>query len=310
MHTFAKLPWKFTALIYLMKKLNNQERVRRIYEMLFEMAQGNLSHKITIAEYEDDLDRISIALNDISAQLSVVLEHLGTEVHKFIFKSILEPLIVVEDDSIIKSFRPHLPIQLGYDQKSFNHLNFLKIIAPESISLYNYVKENLSDDFSVIKKFKLVFVGKDNRELHFYCTMEKHSPGNNVIISSVSNLFELTNGLMLDKKEQDSTFSIHDVYDYIINNFDKPLPSTIELGGIFKMNEFKLKYEFRNTFQTSIYQLYTDIRLRFALSQIENTNISLTAISELSGYTTYLSFYRAFCKKYNQKPSEIVRNAQ
>lgn len=293
-----------------MKKNNNQERVRRIYEMLFEMAQGNFSFKIPISDSGDDLDKISMTLNEVSIKLNSVIEHLGSDVHKYIFKSVLEPLIVIEDESVIKSFRPYLPFQLGYDHNSFNKLNFLKIVAPESRDLYNYVKDNLSNEYSIVKKFKLIFIGKDKQELHFYCTMERHSPGNNIIVSSVSNLFELTNGLNINRKQQDATFTIHDVYDYIINNFDKPLPSTIELGSMFKMNEFKLKYEFRNTFQTSIYQLYTDVRLRFAHSQIENSTISITAIASLSGYTTYLSFYRAFCKKYNCSPSEILRKHQ
>ena len=234
-----------------MKKYSNQERVRRIYEMLFEMAQGNFLMQIPLTNNHDELDDISFSLNELSLLLKKVMTNLGSETHKFVFKAVLEPLIVVEDNLFIKSFRPHLPIQLGYDQNSFNNLNFLKIVAPESQQLYNFVKDNLSDNYSIIKKFKLVFIGKDKQELHFYCTMEKHSPGNNIIISSVSNLFELSTSWNSESVDENAKANIFEVYDYIIKNFDKPLPTTKELGKIFKMNEFQIKDDFRRIFKTS-----------------------------------------------------------
>lgn len=293
-----------------MKKQITQERVRSIYELLFEMAQGNFLFKIPILDNGDELDKISIALNELSTQLSVVIKNLGSEVQKFTFKAVLEPLIVVQDNCIIKSFRPYLPHQLGYDHKSFNELNFLKIVAPESQDIFNYVKDNLSDNYSIIKKFKLVFIGKDKQELHFYCTMEKHSPGNNIIVSSIANLFEFAKASNAELDEDNAKPNIFEVYDYIIKNFYKPLPTTNELARMFKMNEFQIKDDFRKTFKTSIYQLYTDVRLKYAYDQIENTNFQLSEIAVQSGYTTYLSFYRAFRSKFNCKPTEIQRKVQ
>jgi AraC-like DNA-binding protein len=290
-----------------MKKHKTQERVRSIYEMLFEMAHGNFSFQIPILNNGDEIDEISTSLNELSVVINKVMKKLGSDAQKFVFKAVLEPLVVVEDNSIIKSFRPHLPTQLGYDHFSFINLNFLKIIAPESKHLYNFVKENLSDDSSITAKFKLVFIGKEHQELHFYCTMEKHSPGNNVIISSVSNLFELSSGSTAESSSEKAKISIFEVYDFIVKNFDKPLPTTKELARMFKMNEFQIKDDFRKMFSTSIYQLYADVRLTYAHSLIVNTNFGLADIATQSGYATYLTFYRAFRNKYGCKPTDIKR---
>lgn len=293
-----------------MKKQNTHERVRLIYELLFEMAQGNFVLKIPVLDNGDELDKISISLNDLSTQLSKIITNLGSTAHQFTFKAVLEPLIVVQDNFNIKSFRPHLPHQLGYDHKSFNELNFLKIVAPESQDIFNYVNDNLSDNYSITKKFKLVFIGKNKQELHFYCTLEKHSPGNNIIISSVGNLFELATDYNVETGGETEKANIFEVYDYIIKNFNKPLPTTKELSIMFKMNEFQIKDDFRKTFKTSIYQLYTEVRLKFAHDLIENTGFQLSEVAAQSGYSNYVSFLRAFLIKYKCKPTEIKRKGQ
>ena len=293
-----------------MKKQNTHERVRLIYELLFEMAQGDFVLKIPVLDNGDELDKISISLNELSTQLSQIMTNLGSKANQFTFKAVLEPLIVVQDNFIIKSFRPHLPRQLGYDHKSFNELNFLKIVAPESQDIFNYVNGNLSDNYSITKKFKLVFIGKNKQELHFYCTLEKHSPGNKIIISSVGNLFELATGYNAETDDETEKANIFEVYDYIIKSFNKPLPTTKELAIMFKMNEFQIKDDFRKTFKTSIYQLYTEVRLKFAHALIENTEFQLSEVAVQSGYSNYVSFYRAFLIKYKCKPTEIRRKGQ
>ena len=293
-----------------MKKQTTHERVRLIYVLLFEMAQGNFVLKIPVLDNGDELDKICILLNDLSTQLSKIITNLGSAAHQFTFKAVLEPLIVVQDNFNIKSFRPHLPQQLGYDHKSFNELNFLKIVAPESQDIFNYVNDNLSDNYSITKKFKLVFIGKNKQELHFYCTLEKHSPGNIIILSSVGNLFELPKGYNAETSGETEKANIFEVYDYIIKNFNKPLPTTKELSIMFKMNEFQIKDDFRKTFKTSIYQLYTEVRLKFAHDLIENTGFQLSEVAAQSGYSNYVSFLRAFQIKYKCKPTEIKRKGQ
>lgn len=100
---------------------------------------------------------------------------------------------------------------------------------------------------------------------------------------------------------------IEKVQEYILNHLDENLPSSKELAQMFGTNEFTLKHNFRTLSQTSIYQFYNDERLKKAHLLIEQTVTPLTKIAMLSGFNNYTNFFKAFKKKYNIPPSDILR---
>lgn len=102
---------------------------------------------------------------------------------------------------------------------------------------------------------------------------------------------------------------IQKVQEYILNHLDENLPSTKALAQMFGTNEFTLKQNFRTLFKTSVYQYYNDERLKKARLLIERTAIPLANIALVSGFNNYTNFYKAFKKKYNQSPSDLVRQA-
>lgn len=102
---------------------------------------------------------------------------------------------------------------------------------------------------------------------------------------------------------------IQKVQEYILSHLDDDLPSSKELAQMFGTNEFTLKQNFRSLLKTSIYQYYNDERLKKARLLIEHTITPLTKIALLSGFNNYTNFYKAFRKKFNRSPSDIVRQA-
>lgn len=102
---------------------------------------------------------------------------------------------------------------------------------------------------------------------------------------------------------------IQKVIDYIQNHLEEPLPTTKELSKMFGTNEFTLKDSFRTIVKTSIYQFYNDERLKKAHFLIEHTSLSLKEISYLCGFNDYTNFFKAFKKKYQDTPSEVLRCA-
>ena len=100
---------------------------------------------------------------------------------------------------------------------------------------------------------------------------------------------------------------IQKVQDYIVNHLEEDLPSTKELAQMFGTNDFTLKQSFRDLFETSIYQFYNDERLKKARLLIEQTAIPLGNIALLAGFNNYSNFFKAFKKKFNQSPSDIIR---
>ncbi len=102
---------------------------------------------------------------------------------------------------------------------------------------------------------------------------------------------------------------LQNIYEYITEHLDEPLPSTKELSKMFGTNEFKLKDSFRHFFKTSIYQFYNDERLKKAHQLIEQTSIPIKEIAFISGFNDYTNFYKAFKKKYGYSPSDLNRKA-
>ena len=113
---------------------------------------------------------------------------------------------------------------------------------------------------------------------------------------------------MASSKKIDSNTIVQNVYNYIMNHLEEPLPSVNELAKMFGTNDFRLKAEFRKHFNISIYKCYTNERLKRATYLIKRTNIPLKEIAFISGFNDYNNFSKAFKKKYNYVPSELQRS--
>lgn len=284
----------------------NQERIRGIYDMLFAMALGNFDYRLKTSTKKDKIDKAIEVLNQVAEVITNSISELGNYAPKYIFKVGLHPLLIIENESEIKSFTTILPLQLGYKLEIFKTIPFNEIITQESSQIFTDLCQILDDNELTRRKIKLVFVGTSRQEIHYYCTLERHVPGNLVVISSISNKTEIVVQKHL-QNDNSEILKIQLVYDFIMANLSNPLPTTKELSGMFGINEVKIKSEFRKTFHTSIYKLYTDERLKLALDLIKNTDDSLTAIALQSGFSNYMTFYKAFRKKYLCSPTEIVR---
>jgi transcriptional regulator GlxA family with amidase domain len=129
------------------------------------------------------------------------------------------------------------------------------------------------------------------------------------VISQLENANPDYTSLNSTTHVQSEAVLLQNVYEYILNHLDEPLPSTKELSQLFGTNEFKLKDSFRHFFKTSIYKLYTDERLKKAHQLIQSTNISLKEIAFMSGFNDYTNFYKSFKKKYGYSPSDLPREA-
>jgi methyl-accepting chemotaxis protein len=56
-----------------MKNQRTQQRIKMIYQMLFEMATGNLSFRIIKTDQNDELEKLSEILNSLAGQLHDII---------------------------------------------------------------------------------------------------------------------------------------------------------------------------------------------------------------------------------------------
>jgi len=107
--------------------------------------------------------------------------------------------------------------------------------------------------------------------------------------------------------EPDDTILFNKIYNFISNNAEEQLPSTKQIAKQFGINESKLKQGFKAHFNTSIYQCYNDIRLKKAFDLIQNTTLQIKEIAYSCGFNDYVTFSKAFKKKFGFAPANLKR---
>ena len=92
--------------------------------------------------------------------------------------------------------------------------------------------------------------------------------------------------------------------EYVTEHIDEP-PSLSELARVAGLNEYKLKYGFKEMFGTTVFGYMAERRLELAQDYLSTPNKSITDIADLLGYSSVQHFSNAFKKKFGHSPSEL-----
>jgi AraC-like DNA-binding protein len=291
-----------------MENQKTQQRIKAIYQMLFEMATGNLSFRIFTTDQNDEVTKLSVMLNTTAEKMELLISELGYINPPYKQQSSVQATIILDNTFTIKNFSAELPSILGYKPEKLLKLSFHEILAKQSLPLWEAIMPEAVSDKKVHTTVQFLFITPTQHLVPSYCTFSRQLYNNAIVVSSVTTIHQniLPETRSIDQHLLDLTL-IQNVQDYILNHIEDPLPSTKELSKIFNVNEFKLKDSFRHLFNTSIYQFYTDERLKRAQLLILQTKIPLKEIAFISGYNDYTNFYKAFKKRFSYSPSELKR---
>lgn len=292
-----------------MENQKTQQRIKAIYQMLFEMATGNLTFRLQLDSQDNQLDELAMILNATAGKMELLVSRLGYINPHYTYQSLIQSIIILDKNFIITSFSTSIPELLGYAPDMLFKLSFHELLAKQSIPLWEVVKTGTSADKNAYTIVQFLFVTSSQHLVPSYCTVSRLLYSNVIIISSVATILQDILPEMTNKSntaDQDSQL-IQNVLEYILKNLEDPLPSTNELAKMFHVNEFKLKESFKHFFNTSIYQFYTAERLKKAHKLILQTSIPLKEIAFISGYNDYTNFYKAFKKRFNYSPSKLKR---
>jgi len=290
----------------------NQKRIKAIYQMLFEMATGNLAFRIIKTDKDDDVDKLSEMLNNLAGQMHDIILQSGYVNPHYSYQNLVQTTFILDDNFIISNFNMYVPEALYYESEDLLQVDFGKFIAPQSVSIWNTKKEEVSLDDNYHSTVPLIFVTGNNTLLPTFCTISRLRYSKKIIVNSITTLLqELLSDpkyvLKINPERQTEAVVMQNLYDYILNHLEEPLPTLKELAVLFDHNEYKLKLGFREFFKTSIYNFYHDERLKRAHLMILQTKIPLKEIALMNGFNTYLNFYKAFKKKFKYAPSEVDR---
>ncbi|SNR68486.1 helix-turn-helix domain-containing protein [Lutibacter flavus] len=297
---------------------SNNIRFQNIYQMLIQMGKGNFTQRVERSGEDDNLETLIVLVNMLAEELNSLISHKGFVNPHHSSKYLVQTSFILDSNFIIKSFNSDVFNILGYSPEDLINKQFSTILSKESVVVWNGIKEDLQKDLTHRSAQQLTYITKNNLQRPSFCNISRLFHNNDILVSSVSNIIEDT---ALPTKLISSTETIkptglyrlsdvqliQKVYDYILNNLDKPLPTIKELSRIFGTNEYKLKFGFKYLFKTSIYRFYNNKRLQRAHLLIQQSTIPLKEIATMCGFSTYPNFSKAFKKLFGYSPNNVSR---
>lgn len=296
-----------------MENQKTQQRIKEIYQMLFEMATGNLAFRIIKIDQDDEVGKMSEMLNKLAGEMHDILLQSSYVNPHYSYQNLVQTTFILDDNFLISNFNAHVLQALYYESEELFQVDFGKFIAPQSSSIWNQKKIEASLDDNYHSTVHLIFVTGNNKLLPTFCTISRLRYSDKIIVNSITTILqELLSDpkyvIKINPEKQSEAIVMQNLYDYILNHLEQPLPTLKELAVLFDCNEYKLKLGFREFFKTSIYNFYHDERLKRAHLMILQTKIPLKEIAIMNGFNTYLNFYKAFKKRFKYAPSEVDRS--
>ena len=93
-----------------------QQRIKGIYKMLFEMATGNLRFRVQQSDHGGELDELTELLNSIASEMQHVFKNFEFVSPHYSYQNLVQTTFILSPEFIIKSFNTGIAITLGYDQ--------------------------------------------------------------------------------------------------------------------------------------------------------------------------------------------------
>ncbi|RTY78568.1 AraC family transcriptional regulator [Flavobacterium sp. LS1P28] len=293
----------------------NQQRIKVIYQMLFEMATGNLSFRIIKTDQNDEVDKLSEMLNTLAGQMHDIILRSGSVNPHYSYQNLVQTTFILDDNFIIRNFNTHALQALYYESEELFQVDFGKLIAPQSFSIWNKKKIEASLDDNYHSTVPLIFITGNNKLLPTFCTISRLHYSDKIIVNSITTILQelssdATFVIKTNPKKQSEAVVMQSIYDYILNHLEEPLPTLKKLAAMFASEEHKLKIGFRKYFNTSVYNFYHLERLKKSHLLIQKTEIPLKEIAFICGFSAYLNFYKAFKKHYGYAPSDLNRPSE
>lgn len=295
-----------------MERLQNQERIVMIHQMLFEMARGNFNSRIPLSSCDDELETVIVLINMVAEEMKESVFPVGYVNLRKTNQFVAQSTFVLDASFFIKSFTPKINCFLGYVDSDLIDQPLASIITTTSLK---QLQEIFDTGVLLPTTIVLDFISKEHLAVSVSCSIGNVLNRTEIILNLVTAVGQESYNSMVYQNDHERPIKnrkadallIQKLYDYILGHLDDPLPSLKVLSSQFGTNEHKLKDGFRHFFKTSIYQFYNDERLKRAYFMLEHTAIPLKNISVMNGFNNYPNFSKSFKKRFGFSPYELKR---
>ena len=286
-----------------------KEFLYKIYRTLFLMATGTLEWDVELAKTSKDRDEIEQLLVLLSKKLQRLEKRVGVLSPYFGYENGFQFCVVLSPDFRVVEVSQQGIQVMGYDPKELYQQPLSLMLYQADYKLMEFIEKTVKEESEACvslqfqTKYQTVFTSKGT-----FTTLPNSEHLLLVVIKTVQKVvFEKLQEVTTDHSKVANSQKMLEVCQYIINHSHLPLPTTRELAKMFQTNECTLKKLFRDYGDTSIYQFYTQERLKNAHALIAHTQLSLLDIALNCGFNDYPSFLVAFKKKYHYAPSQLKR---
>ncbi|WP_339651676.1 AraC family transcriptional regulator [uncultured Salegentibacter sp.] len=290
-----------------MERVFNRVNLRGIYRMLTEMTKGNFAYQIKRTHHRDELEGLNAYVNQTA-------EELRRKRHQFLLLNRQTEIMMIRTATFL------LDENLKVVDYSYTHPDNI-VIDPNTIidkPFYELLIKKSQDRWT-----KKITEFLDGNEQSFNITLEYHFDellkiDLHTVISRLtgmrdekyivtSYLMDTTDDFFLELPENSEikTYSrwdqklFHEIHIYIMHHLEEPPKTLDQLAGLFNTNKYKIKNGFKEVFGCTPTQYYNKQRIRKCKILIENTDLSLTEISNKMGFSSYPHFSKSF-KKFTQ----------
>lgn len=288
----------------------NQKRIQRVFQMLFEMAMGNFTHRIPEDQMEDRISAIGRTLNKIAENMLTLVNRSGYIIPIYTYQSLVQATFILSKEFQIESYSNNIHEMLGYPPEKLYKYQFEQILATNSKKIVIHVQASANQEADYFNTLNLNFKGAKGGVFPHFCTFSRLRHCDKIVVNVISTILhdfiDYTTPTALAERPKNAAV-IQQLHNYILTHLNAPLPTVKELAKLFGSNTFTLKDGFRYYFNNSIYHFYNEQRLKKAHYLLQQTTHAVKAIAYMTGFNDYPTFYKAFKKHFGYAPRDLIR---
>lgn len=310
----------------------DKEKLDKIYRMILEVANGNLSYKIIRSRDSGPIEKIIVALNMMVEEIREKFHHFAhINPHETYYQQ-AQTTFILDNDFRILNFNRGVQKLLELPPEEIKDREFKSFLTLESQEIWEkeilFIKSNEYTPYN--KNLHLSFYCSNSLTFFAVCAVSslllKKEKQQLYLITAAHTVVESRERetkikIKLEDFKQErrrrnkslksllyresDIMKIQEIHDYILLNLTSPLPSLRTLAHDHGTNEFKLKTGFKQLYNTSVFRFQKEQRLKRAHNILATSDISLSQVSELCGFKSLPHFSKIFKKRYGYNPSEL-----
>lgn len=302
------------------------ERLDAIQQMLLALTNGDFNYRIPRTREDDQIEAIAALLNMVAEEMFVTLSFYNSLHVVDGKKQHLHTVFILKPDFKIQYVTADVEQLLGYARNELINSSFSSILSKSHIPQWRELGREMVYAKEYNKQHPFLLVQKDGLERNYLCgftsIFDVSSSSQYIIVSIYEQVIqskiledEIKSNIYISHEEsvlepgtpyvvrnKNDIQILHDIKHHILKNLDTPLPNLKELAHEFGINEFKLKYGFRQLFGNSVFRFLKQERLDKGRVLLESTPLSLKEIAGMCGYLSATHFIRDFRIQYGITP--------